>query len=70
VLRLFPYFFIGILAFGIQAPVRAEPSHAIAMHGAPELPDGFSNFPYAMPDAPKGGRIVLGASGSLTTSTR
>jgi peptide/nickel transport system substrate-binding protein len=35
------------------------------MHGAPELPDGFSNFPYAMPDAPKGGRIVLGASGSF-----
>lgn len=65
VLRLFPYFLVGILAFGIQASARAEPSHAIAMHGAPELPDGFSHFPYATPDAPKGGRIVLGSSGSF-----
>lgn len=35
------------------------------MHGAPALPEGFSHFPYADPAAPKGGRIVLGATGSF-----
>lgn len=49
-------------------PVQAEPKHAIAMHGEPALPADFRNFPYANPDAPKGGRIdyaVLGSFDSL-----
>ncbi|WP_291175189.1 extracellular solute-binding protein [Hyphomicrobium sp.] len=44
---------------------HAEPSHAIAMHGEPALPAGFPNFPYVAPDAPKGGRVTLGSSGSF-----
>jgi peptide/nickel transport system substrate-binding protein len=43
----------------------AEPMQAIAMHGAPKEPAGFAHFPYANPDAPKGGRLVLGVSGSF-----
>ena len=43
----------------------AEPTHGIAMHGAPELPPGFPHLPYVNPDAPKGGRLVLGALGSF-----
>ncbi|WBU54721.1 extracellular solute-binding protein [Paracoccus sp. SCSIO 75233] len=43
----------------------AEPSHAIAMYGEPALPDGFTALPYANPDAPKGGAIRLGESGSF-----
>ncbi|HRO50506.1 MAG TPA: extracellular solute-binding protein [Hyphomicrobium sp.] len=35
------------------------------MHGEPDLPSGFSAFPYVAPDAPKGGRITLGSSGSF-----
>jgi peptide/nickel transport system substrate-binding protein len=35
----------------------AEPSHAIAMHGDPALPAGFTHLPYANPDAPKGGAV-------------
>lgn len=35
----------------------AEPSYAIAMHGEPALPADFDHFPYADPNAPKGGRI-------------
>ena len=31
----------------------------IAMHGAPALAAGFTHFPYANPDAPKGGRLRL-----------
>ncbi|UGY20770.1 extracellular solute-binding protein [Bradyrhizobium septentrionale] len=29
------------------------------MHGAPALPPDFTHLPYANPDAPKGGRLVL-----------
>lgn len=46
-------------------PVAAEPAPAIAMYGAPALPAGFTHLPYANPDAPKGGRIRFGESGSF-----
>ena len=36
---------------------RAEPSHAIAMHGEPALPADFAHLPYVNPDAPKGGSV-------------
>ena len=41
--------------------------HAIAMHGAPAMPAGFSAMPYAKPDAPKGGRLTLGIGGTFDT---
>ena len=63
-LRLLLVCLIGLFALAGQFPARAEPSHAIAMHGTAKLPPGFTHFPYVSPDAPKGGRITLGASGS------
>ncbi len=55
-----------VSALGVAAhAVRAEPSHAIAMHGDAALPQDFANFPYVFPDAPKGGRVTLGSSGSF-----
>lgn len=48
-----------------QAAAQAEPVHAIAMHGQPKLAAGFPQFPYANPDAPKGGTLALGAGGSF-----
>jgi peptide/nickel transport system substrate-binding protein len=44
---------------------HGEPRHAIAMHGEPLLPAGFSHFAYVNPDAPKGGRLVQGVLGSF-----
>lgn len=41
------------------------PRHAIAMHGEPLYPEGFTHFSYANPDAPKGGAITYGATGSF-----
>lgn len=41
--------------------------HAIAMHGEPALPEGFSHFRYANPSARKGGRWVQGVLGSFDT---
>lgn len=43
----------------------AEPGHGIAMNGEPALQNGFSALPYANPDAPKGGKLVLGESGGF-----
>ena len=49
----------------LPAPVSAEPRHGIAMYGEPALPPDFVSLPYANPDAPKGGMIVFGETGSF-----
>ncbi|MEL6609398.1 MAG: ABC transporter substrate-binding protein, partial [Pseudomonadota bacterium] len=50
--------------FGAGA-VGAEPQHGIAMYGDPALPPDFVSLPYANADAPTGGRIVQGETGSF-----
>jgi peptide/nickel transport system substrate-binding protein len=47
------------------APAEAEAVHAIAMHGAPALADGFASLPYVDPGAPKGGRLTEGVLGTF-----
>jgi microcin C transport system substrate-binding protein len=42
-------------------------SWAIAEFGEPLYKDGLEHWPYANPDAPKGGRIVLAAFGTFDT---
>ena len=39
--------------------------HGIAMYGDPALPPDFVSLPYANPDAPKGGRMATGNTGSF-----
>ena len=64
---------VGLFAFGailltfVPGPVhaQAEPSHGIAMYGAPALPPDFVSLPHANPDAPKGGSITLANTGSF-----
>ncbi|WP_136443621.1 extracellular solute-binding protein [Pacificoceanicola onchidii] len=43
----------------------AEPKHGIAMYGEPQLPPDFVSLPYANPDAPRGGEIVTGETGTF-----
>lgn len=43
----------------------AAPAHGIAMHGEPQLPASFTNFPYVNADAPKGGVLRLAVTGSF-----
>lgn len=43
----------------------AEPVHGIAMHGDLALPTDYDHFPYANPDAPKGGEITYCVVGSF-----
>jgi peptide/nickel transport system substrate-binding protein len=60
---------IGLAVCGTAGALRgahaAEPRHAIAMHGAPALPEGLTRLPYANPAAPKGGRLVQGVLGTF-----
>ncbi|GAB4354727.1 MAG: extracellular solute-binding protein [Oricola sp.] len=44
---------------------HAQPMHGIAMHGEPALPPDFTHFPYANPDAPKGGSVTYGVRGTF-----
>src|SRR5258706_3493059 len=62
-------FLVGLTAAlsAMTAPAAAEPVHGIAMHGTPALKSGFQQFPYVNPDAPKGGRLRLGAQGSFAS---
>jgi peptide/nickel transport system substrate-binding protein len=57
----------AVLALGIVCAweAKAEPVHGLAMHGAPKHAAAFSHFPYVNPDAPRGGRLVLGVHGSF-----
>lgn len=56
----------GALALaGHAAVATAEPTYAIAMHGAPAMPVDFSASPYVNPAAPKGGRLVEGVLGTF-----
>src|SRR4051794_20988490 len=48
-------------------PDRDGPHAAISMHGRPALPDDFTHFAYADPDAPKGGRLAQGVLGTFDT---
>ncbi len=43
----------------------AQPTHGISMYGSPALPPDFVSLPYVNPNAPKGGRIMLGNSGGF-----
>jgi peptide/nickel transport system substrate-binding protein len=65
--RIFAGGLLILAAWSILGADRlsAEPSYAIAMHGAPALPANFDHLPYANPDAPKGGRLVQGLLGTF-----
>ncbi len=59
-------------AVAIATPLAASAdgitiSHAIAEFGEPNHGPEFRHFGYANPDAPKGGRLTIGTSGSFDT---
>jgi peptide/nickel transport system substrate-binding protein len=55
----------GLLPWALADEASATESFAIAMHGAPAMPAGFTHMPYANPDAPKGGRLVESVLGTF-----
>jgi len=55
-----------VLLFASVLPAAAEgPAHGLAMNGQPKYGPGFTHFDYANPDAPKGGRVRLAATGTF-----
>ena len=59
------WFTMGLATLGAAWGAPPEPTHGIAMHGAPALPPGFDRFPYADREAKKGGRLRLGLAGTF-----
>ncbi len=57
-------FALALCVSSAASRTRAD-DHAIAMHGVPALTATFTHFPYANPDAPKGGRLVFGLLGTF-----
>ena len=58
---------LAVLALGFAPEAAAERVHALAMHGTPKHAPGFPHFPYVNPDAPRGGRLILGQQGTFDT---
>lgn len=56
---------LAAAAIALASGAFAEPMHGIAMHGDPALPPDYTHFPYANPDAPKGGSITYGVRGTF-----
>lgn len=60
---------IAVLCLALVAATGASAAgperHGLAMHGEPALAAGSQGLPYANPDAPRGGRIVLGLQGTF-----
>jgi peptide/nickel transport system substrate-binding protein len=60
----------GLALLACSRPAAAEMTSAaampaIAMHGAPALPDNFTSLPYTNPNAPKGGTVIEGVLGTF-----
>ncbi len=55
-----------VVAGAVEARAETVHSgHAMAMHGEPKYPPNFEHFDYVNPDAPKGGTLRLGVTGTF-----
>lgn len=55
----------GAALWALAAGAAAADGHGLAMYGEPALPPDYAHLPYANPEAPTGGRIVTGETGSF-----
>lgn len=58
---------IPLLAPAAAAPADTPRTDALAVHGTPALPQGFSHFPHARPDAPRGCTLRSAQAGTFDT---
>ncbi len=63
--RMMALFAALVALFSVDAHAQEQPVHAITMLGQPALPADFGHLPYANPDAPKGGKITYGVTGTF-----
>ena len=67
-MRLFAAMLLASLATAFLAPMaeaQSRRTHALSLIGQPSLPADFTHFPWANPNAPKGGTVVQAAIGSF-----
>lgn len=64
-IRIFTLFLSSVCILFMVSNLKAKPTHAIAMHGEPQLGSDFKHFPYVNPNAPKGGKITYGVLGTF-----
>jgi peptide/nickel transport system substrate-binding protein len=62
--RILPWLTAAVLV-ALLVPALATPRHGIAMQCEPALPEDYTHFDYANPDAPKGGAITYCVVGSF-----
>lgn len=55
---------LSFAAFALNK-VEAAPAHGVAMHGEPLYPADFTHYAYTNPQAPKGGTLRLGTTGTF-----
>lgn len=63
--KLFLFFVFLLTALPTYAQGVELIRHAFALHGEPKYEEGFDHFDYVNPKAPKGGSIVLSATGTF-----
>ncbi len=56
---------LSLLSLNLLAQSSKTGSHAVSIHGKPKYSDNFKHLAYVNPNAPKGGKVVLGALGSF-----
>lgn len=56
---------VVLALLALPSGARATPVHGMAMHGEPALGIDFKTFPSVNPNAPRGGRLNLGAQGTF-----
>lgn len=61
------YFILNIAAVMVfsASAVLAEPTSSLARFGTPKYPPDFTSFGYVNPNAPKGGKLKMGAMGTF-----
>lgn len=62
---LFVLTWLAVISLPVQAAEALKPAHGLAMHGDLKYGPDFKHFDYVNPDAPKGGTVRLGATGSF-----
>ena len=55
---------LSFTAVGVDK-AHAAPAHGVAMYGTPQYPADFTHYSYTNPDAPKGGALRLGTTGTF-----
>jgi len=67
-MRLTPLTFVAVLflaARGFAADAGSQAGHGISMYGDLKYAPGFKHFDYVNPNAPKGGELRMGSSGTF-----